>query len=80
MRNLKRFSRDADILVLWLDCDREGEAIAYDVMEVCLQSRGKKNLECLRAHFSALTSQQINDAMCNLTAADKNLADAVKLR
>jgi DNA topoisomerase-3 len=29
------YAKRASILVLWLDCDREGEAIAYDVIDVC---------------------------------------------
>ena len=33
--NLSHFTRDADVLVLWLDCDTEGEAIAYEVIDIC---------------------------------------------
>ena len=42
VQNLKFFSRDIDTLVLWLDCDREGEAIAYDVIDVCKSGAQKK--------------------------------------
>ena len=38
--------------MLWLDCDREGENIAFEVIDVCKQSNSR--IEIYRAHFSAL--------------------------
>ncbi|CAI7839901.1 unnamed protein product [Closterium sp. NIES-53] len=32
---LREEARRSEQLVLWLDCDREGENIAYEVMQVC---------------------------------------------
>jgi DNA topoisomerase-3 len=67
------------MLVIWTDCDREGEAIGFDVIDVCTRSsRGR--VEVLRAHFSAMTFQNISEAMSTLTPPNKFLSDAVQVR
>jgi DNA topoisomerase-3 len=51
-KTLEDEARHSQWLVLWLDCDREGENIAYEVVDVCLTSNSRLNI--WRAHFSAL--------------------------
>lgn len=51
-RTLENEARNCQWLILWLDCDREGENIAFEVVEVCTQVN--RNLNIWRARFSAL--------------------------
>jgi DNA topoisomerase III len=64
VQNIKEFSKSADCLVIWTDCDREGEAIGFDIIDVSKAVRPK--IEVYRAHFSALTREEIEHATSNL--------------
>mgnify|MGYP001957770613 CR=1 FL=1 len=67
-----------DELILWLDCDREGEAIGFEVIQVCTKRRPR--LRVRRARFSALIPADIHRAMRTLVQPDKNASDAVAAR
>ena len=54
-------AKNADWLVLWLDCDREGENIAYEVIEVCKKANSR--LDIYRARFSSVDPRAVNQAV-----------------
>ena len=82
-RQLQAESTSIDILVLWLDCDREGENIAHEVLEVC-QSGGssarRRNFTVYRAHFSSFTRGDIIRACNTLGHLDGNASAAIDAR
>jgi len=51
-RNLQQEARNADLLLIWTDCDREGEHIGSEVAEVC--RRANPRIRVKRARFSAI--------------------------
>eukprot|EP01125_Pyxidicula_operculata_P019709 TRINITY_DN7166_c1_g1_i2.p1 TRINITY_DN7166_c1_g1~~TRINITY_DN7166_c1_g1_i2.p1 ORF type:complete len:1024 (+),score=145.16 TRINITY_DN7166_c1_g1_i2:47-3118(+) len=78
VRNLQNEAKRAQWLVLWLDCDREGENIAYEVISIC--SQAKKNLDIWRAKFSDVNPQTLRHAVQNLQRPNKYDSLAVDAR
>lgn len=89
VKHLEREAKGMDYLILWLDCDREGENICFEVL-TCVQgamkqpqsfvSRGKLQQTIFRARFSAVTQKDIERAMQNLGIPNEHEALAVDAR
>ncbi|KAI8047962.1 DNA topoisomerase [Gilbertella persicaria] len=84
-QHLRAAAKGVDYLVLWLDCDREGENICFEVIENCLPSmnhpqKGGKMSHVYRAKFSAITKEDVRKAMKNLGKPNENEAKAVDAR
>eukprot|EP01094_Clydonella_sp_ATCC50884_P016000 TRINITY_DN2668_c0_g3_i1.p1 TRINITY_DN2668_c0_g3~~TRINITY_DN2668_c0_g3_i1.p1 ORF type:complete len:846 (+),score=211.68 TRINITY_DN2668_c0_g3_i1:225-2762(+) len=79
--HLKHEAKGADYLVLWLDCDREGENICFEVMEVMLPKMNRvRDQQVYRAKFSALTTSDVRRAMQTLGAPNELEARSVDAR
>lgn len=76
--NLKQEARGKDMLMIWTDCDREGENIGAEVARVC--QRANPNIQVKRARFSAIIAQQIHRAAQHPVELDMAQADAVEAR
>ncbi|KAJ9127198.1 hypothetical protein QFC24_001436, partial [Naganishia onofrii] len=77
-RNLQQEARRADLLIIWTDCDREGEHIGSEIVNVCRQAN--RNIRVKRAKFSAIIAAQIHNACRNPVELDMRQADAVDVR
>ncbi|KAF0852953.1 mitochondrial DNA topoisomerase III [Andalucia godoyi] len=77
---LQKECKDMDTLVIWTDCDREGEAIGFEIIGICQKERRSRPFHVLRARFSSFTPRDINRAFLNLVQPNKNEADAVAFR
>ncbi|EGN99753.1 hypothetical protein SERLA73DRAFT_52441 [Serpula lacrymans var. lacrymans S7.3] len=77
-RNLMSEARSANTLMIWTDCDREGENIGHEVAKVCQKAR--PNIVVKRARFSAIIPQQIHRAAQHPIELDLAQADAVEAR
>ena len=81
-RHLEKNANNVDYLVLWLDCDREGENICFEVISCCQRHMNKsiQGQYIYRAHFSSITSFELKKAFNTLGKPDKNQSDAVEAR
>ncbi|GAA5894632.1 hypothetical protein JCM5296_002915 [Sporobolomyces johnsonii] len=77
-QNLIAEAKKATHLMIWTDCDREGEFIGSVVAEVC--RKAKPNIVVKRARFSAIIANQINQACRNPVDLDMLQASAVSAR
>ncbi|XP_008328483.1 DNA topoisomerase 3-alpha isoform X1 [Cynoglossus semilaevis] len=75
---LEKEVRQCQALIIWTDCDREGENIGFEIINVC--KAVKPNLHVFRAKFSEITQTSIRRACENLTEPDINVSDAVDVR
>uniref|UniRef100_A0AAY4BQY9 DNA topoisomerase n=1 Tax=Denticeps clupeoides TaxID=299321 RepID=A0AAY4BQY9_9TELE len=77
-RTLEREVRQCQALVIWTDCDREGENIGFEIIDVC--KAVKPNVQVFRARFSEITPNSIRRACETLTEPDIHVSDAVDVR
>jgi DNA topoisomerase-3 len=76
--NLQKEAKYAQVLVIWTDCDREGENIGAEVVQICKESNPRIIVK--RAKFSVVQKREILHAWHNLIQLDMNAAYAVDAR
>ena len=66
------------MLIIWTDCDREGENIGFEIIDVCKAINPR--LEVKRAKFSEITRVSMERAMQTLVEPDLLTSQAVDVR
>ncbi|MCY4053160.1 MAG: type I DNA topoisomerase [Hyphomicrobiales bacterium] len=72
--------KQADRLILATDPDREGEAIAWHVLEMLNEKKLLKDAKVERISFNAITKASVQDAMKQPRSLDQELIDAYLAR
>ncbi len=75
---IKKLARNADLVTIATDYDREGELIGYEALEIIKEV--KPSIKVDRAKYSAITSDEIKKAFRNRTKLNYNLAKAAETR
>ncbi|ORD94294.1 TOP3A [Enterospora canceri] len=73
-KNITKLADEADMVVIWTDCDREGENIGKQIKDLCGSTLVK------RARFSGISKHEIMNAFSNLQEINQNESDAVEAR
>ena len=81
-KHLQEVTKGADFMVLWMDCDREGENINFEVLDTCMYLMQGSNPydRVYRAHFSAINPSDIMKAYNALGKPDKCQSMSVDAR
>ncbi|KAF7267076.1 hypothetical protein GWI33_019678 [Rhynchophorus ferrugineus] len=77
-KTLEKEIKSCQGLIIWTDCDREGENIGFEIIKVCTDV--KPNLRIYRAKFSEITAASVFRALSTLGQPNKNISDAVDVR
>ncbi|WMV48460.1 hypothetical protein MTR67_041845 [Solanum verrucosum] len=78
-RHLSQDACGCTHLVLWLDCDREGKNICFEVI-VCTGFHTSDGRRIYRARFSSVTEKDILKAMNSLAERNRDEALSVDAR
>ncbi|CAJ1398833.1 unnamed protein product, partial [Effrenium voratum] len=77
--HLQELAKGSEHLCLWLDADREGENIGFEVIAVC-KEWFPDNSRVHRAIFSALTQEEVCSSFESLGKPDADVAKGVDAR
>ncbi len=80
INEIARALKNADILILATDPDREGEAISWHVLEILKEKGAINGKKIERVVFNAITKQAVAEAMANPREIDEALVDAYRAR
>ncbi len=75
MEKLKKAAKNAEVVYLSPDPDREGEAIAWHIKQALPDS-----VECKRVSFNALTKEEVSKSLANPQEIDYSLVNAQQAR
>jgi DNA topoisomerase-3 len=78
VKHLQDIAKGSDFIVLWMDCDREGENINFEVLD-CISGLYSYD-RVYRAHFSAINPSDIIKAYNKLGKPDRNQSLSVDAR
>ncbi|KAJ3093186.1 DNA topoisomerase 3-alpha [Quaeritorhiza haematococci] len=76
--NIRKEARNAQKVIIWTDCDLEGEHIGHEVVQQCRAVN--PNIQVRRARFSVIQPREINQSWQNLTNLDMKQVEAVSAR
>lgn len=76
--NLRIQARRCQRLVIWTDCDREGEYIGVEIERICLEANAR--IDVYRARYSVVSPREIQRAMNGPDRLDRKLIAAVASR
>lgn len=76
--NLRIQARRSQRLVIWTDCDREGEYIGAEIEKICLEAN--PSIDTFRARYSVVSPRDIHRAMNQLDRLDRKQVSAVSTR